>query len=112
MKKYFHNKLIRDRIPEHIKANGGEYEIKVLNAGEFEPALRKKLVEEAVELQKAGEEELVNEMADVLELLRSTAELHGIDFKLVEEKQVSKREKRGGFKKRLFLIWSSNQAGK
>lgn len=112
MKKYFHNKLIRDGIPEHIKANGGEYEMRALSEKEFEPALRQKLVEEARELQGADETELVNEMADVLELLRSVAELHRIDFKLVEEKQVSKRKERGGFKKRLFLIWSDNPGGK
>lgn len=46
-------------------------------------------------------------MADILELLKSIASHHQIDFKLVEEEQVQKRGKRGGFEKKLFLIWSS-----
>lgn len=112
MKKYFHNKLIRDRIPEHIEANGGRYETRVLSEAEFDPALRQKLVEEAVELQSADEDELINEMADVLELLKSIAVAHGIKFNIVERKQASKRKKRGGFKKRLFLIWSDSPGGK
>ena len=35
-----------------------------------------------------------------------------IDFKLIKGKQVQKRKERGGFKKRLFLIWSSQEARK
>ena len=51
-------------------------------------------------------------MADVLELLKSIAEFYKIDFELIEEKQVKKKKERGGFKKKLFLIWSSQKAGK
>lgn len=112
MKKYIHNKLIRDKIPQLIEANNEPYEIRVMEEKEFEKELRKKLVEEASELLKTGKDDLVNEMADVLELLKSIAVFYKIDFKLIEEKQVKKREERGGFKKRLFLVWSSRPAGK
>jgi len=79
---------------------------------EYEKELKKKLVEEAKELNETPKEKLLNEMADVLELLKSISEFYKINFKLVEEKQVQKRKERGGFKKRLFLIWSSQEAGK
>lgn len=112
MAKVFHRKLIRDKIPQIIKAAGDKYEIRIMDKREYEKELKKKLVEEVKELNEAPKEKLVNEMADVLELLKSISEHYKIDFKLVEEKQVQKRKERGGFKKKLFLIWSSQESGK
>lgn len=112
MDKVFHRKLIRDKIPQFIEANNEPYEVRVMEKKEFEKELKKKLVEEASELIKTKKEDLLNEMADVLELLKSIASFYKIDFKLVEEKQTKKRRERGGFKKRLFLVWSSRQEGK
>lgn len=107
MKKVFHRKLIRDKIPQIIEANGESYEVRTMGKGEFEKELKRKLVEEASELRKAKKEDLVNEMADVLELLKAIAGFYRIDFKLIEEKQIKKRKERGSFRKRLFLLWSS-----
>ncbi len=112
MKKVFHKKLIRDKIPQIIEAAGDRYEVRVMGKREFEKELKKKLVEEASELVKTPRKDLLNEMADVLELLKSIANFYKIDFRLVEEKQIFKKKERGGFKKRLFLIWSSQEAGK
>jgi predicted house-cleaning noncanonical NTP pyrophosphatase (MazG superfamily) len=111
-KKYYHKKLIRDRIPEKIKASGDDYKTKVLNKLEFEKELKKKLVEESKELKKAPREDLINELADVLELIKSIAMHYKIQFSKVEKFQEEKRKKRGGFKKKLFLIWSTGKAGK
>ena len=107
MKKIFHKKLIRDKIPQIIEAAGDRYEARVMGKAEFEKELKRKLVEEASELVKTSRKDLLNEMADVLELLKSIANFYKIDFKFLEEKQVQKRRERGGFEKRLFLIWSS-----
>ncbi|MBU3957320.1 nucleoside triphosphate pyrophosphohydrolase [Patescibacteria group bacterium] len=111
MKKVFHKKLIRDKIPQVIEASGDKYELRIMGKREFERELKKKLVEEASELLEVKRKDLLNEMVDVLELLKTIAEFYNIDFKLVEEKQVKKRKERGGFKKRLFLIWSSRRPG-
>lgn len=108
----FHKKLIRDKIPQIIEKSGGQCEVKVLSGEEFKVELKKKLVEEAKELSGAGDDSLVDEMADVLELLKSIAQDYGIDFSEVEKRQTVKREERGGFEKRLFLIWSSNPSKK
>lgn len=112
MIKVFHRKLIRDKIPQVIEAVGDKYEVRIMGKREYEKELKKKLVEEAKELNETPKEKLLNEMADVLELLKSISEFYKINFKLVEEKQVQKRQERGGFKKRIFLIWSSQEAGK
>ncbi|HWS48652.1 MAG TPA: nucleoside triphosphate pyrophosphohydrolase [Candidatus Methanoperedens sp.] len=112
MKKYFHRKLIRDKIPEIIEQNEGHCETKVLNDIEYELELKKKLIEEAIELQRAKDEEIVGELADVLELVKSIASYKGVEFCKVEEKQISKKEKRGGFDKKIFLEWSDQESGK
>lgn len=64
-------------------------------------------MKEANELINAPREDLLNEMADVLELLKSLVEHYEINWQIIEQTQVAKRAKRGSFKKRLFLIWST-----
>ena len=112
MERFTHNKLVRDKIPEVIESSGGQYEIRVLGEEEFRRELVNKLTEEAKELSSVDPKGLVDEMADVLELLKALAKENGIDFRVVEEKQVSKREERGGFQRRLFLVWSSAPSGR
>jgi len=111
-KKYYHQKLIRDKIPEKIKVSGDNYKTRVLGKVEFEKEIKKKLVEESKEAAYAPKEELLNELADVLELAKSIASHYKIPFSRVEKFQEEKRQKRGGFKKKLFLIWSTGKAGK
>jgi len=112
IKKYFHNKLIRDKIPEVIKASGGEGKIIELSPKRFENELKKKLVEESREVVKADKNEILNELADVLELTKSIGDHYKIKFSTIEKAQEEKRKKRGGFKKKLFLVWSTQKAGK
>ncbi len=111
-KKYSHQKLIRDKIPEHIKASGNEYKIRILDKTDFEKELKKKLLEESREVIDAPKKSLLNELADVLEVTKSIASHYKISFNEVEEFQIEKRKRRGGFKKKLFLMWSTGKAGK
>jgi predicted house-cleaning noncanonical NTP pyrophosphatase (MazG superfamily) len=111
-KKYYHQKLIRDKIPEKMKKTGDEYETRVLSGALFEKELKKKLTEEAKELSKASKNELLNELADVLELTKSISTYHKIPFSEIEKFQKEKRKKRRGFKKKLFLVWSTGKGGK
>lgn len=111
-KKYYHQKLIRDKIPEKIKAGGDDYKTRILSKAEFEKELKKKLVEESKETSYAPKKELLNELSDVLELTKSIASHYKISFSKVEMFQEEKRKKRGGFKKKLFLVWSTGKAGK
>jgi len=63
-------------------------------------------------MEADGKESIRKELADVLELIKSIAESESISLNSVEEEQERRKEKRGGFKKRLFLIWSDAPAGK
>ena len=95
-----------------LSARGGRHKTRILSKEEFEKELKKKLVEESEELSKTPKEELLNELADVLELTKSIASHYNIPFSRVEKYQDEKRKKRGRFKKKLFLIWSTGKAGK
>ena len=111
MKKY-HRKLIRDRIPEVINSTGGQFETRILDEKEFERELKKKLIEESKELNEASDKGILNELADILELVKSIGAQYNISFRIIQQTQVKKRKERGGFKKKLYLVWSSQKAGK
>lgn len=101
MPKY--NKLVRDRIPEIIENNGEEPIVRILEDKEYRIELIKKLNEEYDEVVAASDEEVIEELADMLEVMESIAELHNKtldDIILVKE---NKKNKRGGFSKKLFL---------
>ena len=105
MKKILYpNKLIRDNIPADIEARGARYSTRILNAEDFERELKKKLIEESTEVANEREH-LVGELADVLELIKSIAQLSNIPFEQVEVEQTTKRKKKGAFEKKLFLEW-------
>lgn len=96
-------KLVRDRIPEIIAADGGEPEISVLSAEEYAAALLAKLQEEVDELVAASPEQRLEEAGDVYEvLLAIAAELGHSEADLHREARL-KREARGAFIQRLWL---------
>lgn len=104
MKIIKYNKLIRDGIPKIIKEDGGAPKISRLPKPKFLKELRKKLIEESREIQKAeGGDSLVNELSDVLEVLMAIAGAERISWPKVERKRKEKKKKRGGFARRLFL---------
>jgi predicted house-cleaning noncanonical NTP pyrophosphatase (MazG superfamily) len=103
MKSY--NKLVRDRIPEIIQAEGRQCQIEVLSDADFEQALRGKLVEEAQEAAQASEH-LVQELADIYEVIDALIALHGLTEAQVRAVQAQRSAERGGFTRRLRLIWA------
>ena len=103
MKRVF-NKLVRDNIPNIIEGNGETSITRVLDEKEYRSELYKKLLEEANEVVNAkNKEDVLEELADVLEVLISIAELESKSLNDVIEIANQKRLKRGGFKKRIFL---------
>ena len=98
------NKLVRDNIPDIIESNGEESITRVLEQDEYRTELYKKLLEEANEvISSKTSDETIEELADVLEILKSIAELNGKKLDDVVEVAKQKRLKRGGFEKRIFL---------
>ena len=95
-----YNKLVRDKIVEIITANNEKPHYRTLNKTEFIDELHKKLFEEANEFVECDDPE---ELADLLEVLYAIAKEKNIDLSKVEEIRLKKREKRGGFDKKIFL---------
>ena len=105
-KRVEHNKLVRDKIPEIIRASGNKYEISNLLDDEYIEALRQKLVEEAEEVVIAKPKELPQELADVMEVIEALMTATGIEPEKVREIQKEKRSQRGGFDNRIKLLWT------
>ena len=98
------NKLVRDNIPNRIENNGEVAITRTLSDDEYKIELYKKLLEESHEvINSQGVEDTLEELADVLEILKSIAKLNGKTLDDVIEKANQKRLKRGGFEKRIFL---------
>lgn len=106
-----YDKLIRDRIPEIMDASNVTYEVRTLDDAEYAAALRAKLVEEAEEASRAAREDLVKEMADLIEVVRALAEHEGVDLRDVENVRRARAEERGAFRQRLLLAWTEAPGG-
>lgn len=102
MPKY--NKLIRDLIPDIIRLTGKTPVIRTLTEEEYEAALKRKFREEVDEYIEADSDlDALKELADVLEVIHSLANLHYATFTEVDEIRERKLVERGGFSKRTFL---------
>lgn len=98
-----YNKLVRNEIPNIIKGNGGEPICRVLSDKEFEESLNKKLFEEVQEVVDATGREIIEELADIYELIRTIAELHDSSMENVARLANKKKKERGAFDKKVFL---------
>jgi predicted house-cleaning noncanonical NTP pyrophosphatase (MazG superfamily) len=97
-------KLVRDKIPDIIRADSREPETVLLGKRDFGEALLNKVNEEFDELLEAAPEEKLEEFADVVEVLRAYAEHLGIDWQDMEKARLEKAAERGGFSGRVWLL--------
>jgi len=101
-----HNKLIRDRIPEIIRQTGRKCEVETMSRSEYYQALLNKLIEEAKEAAEAESNNLVEELADIYEVIDAILTNLEIDKDTVLTKQGQKRQEKGGFTNKLRLLWT------
>ncbi len=98
VKKY--SKLVRDKIPQIITAQGNIPVTKTLSHEEYIVMLNKKLEEELCEYQKDND---IEELADLLEVIFAVANAKGISVEELEQIRQRKAEARGSFKKKILL---------
>ncbi|MBQ9266766.1 MAG: nucleoside triphosphate pyrophosphohydrolase [Clostridia bacterium] len=98
-----YNKLVRDNIPNIIEEKGEIPVTRILDDDTYKIELEKKLNEEYQEVLAATGEDRVEELADMLEIIRALAKLEGKTLQDVIEIADKKNEKRGAFEKKIFL---------
>ena len=86
-----YNKLVRDNIPKILEVKNETPIIRILNDEEYKEVL------------EANESDRVEELADMLEVIKSLASLENKSLDDVISLMNSKSEKRGSFKERIFL---------
>lgn len=108
---YF-NKLVRDKIPEKIEKNNEIAITEVLDEQQYMEALKDKLFEEMLEVTNArSKKEVLEECADLLEVVESITTLAGYSKEDLEEAKRKKREKNGGFENRILLKKTMKREG-
>lgn len=99
------NKLVRDKIPEIIENNNEIAETKILSDQEYFTELNKKLLEETNEVLNSNtKEERLEELADLLEVMKALAKLDNYSLENIENKAKQKALKKGAFDKKIYLI--------
>ncbi len=103
MPKY--NKLVRDKIPEIIEAKGIKVSTKILSNEEYIKELKTKCLEEVDEYMTAKtDQEAKEELADIIEVLNAIVKTHESSMEEIESIRLQKKQERGGFQERIFLI--------
>ncbi|HSX02292.1 MAG TPA: nucleoside triphosphate pyrophosphohydrolase [Candidatus Saccharimonadia bacterium] len=102
-----YNKLVRDKIPEIIKASDQMAETRLLEEAEYHEELRRKLLEEAAEAATSDD---TSELADVLEVVYALADVAGLSRSELEELRAKKATERGAFAKQIYLIEVKEQS--
>ena len=98
IKKY--NKLVRARIPEIIEASGNTCVTEILSDEEYLRMLDAKLDEELAEYHA---DQNIEELADLMEVIRAGAVARGYSVEELEQVRAEKAAKRGGFERKILL---------
>lgn len=98
MKQY--HKLVRDRIPEIIEADGKTCVCETLSDEDYIALLDQKLNEELAEYQ---ESKSLEELADLLEVMQAVVKARGWTLEDLDRVRADKAAKRGGFEKKILL---------
>ena len=90
-----YNKLIRNKIPQIIKANGKTATTRILNEDEYIEEICNKTQEELTEyLEATTKEHKLEELSDLLELINALAEHEGTTLEEINNIRKKSRRKR------------------
>jgi predicted house-cleaning noncanonical NTP pyrophosphatase (MazG superfamily) len=110
MSRVYYNKLIRDLIPTKIRNNQEECSVRRLDDDtEYEQELLKKVTEEAKGVAMArSRSEFLSEYADLMVVLDALTQQYGFSEADIRVAMAENVEKKGLYKERYFLHWSSD----
>ncbi len=106
------DKLIRDKLPQIMRASGIQVFERVMEKDEYLKRLKDKLLEEAKEVIASGsEKEMREELADLLEVMLSLAKAYGMELADIQQAAEQKRADKGGFDNRIYNAFVEIEAG-
>ena len=98
-------KLIRDKIPAILKKKKIKFITKKINKNKINYYLKLKLKEEVYEILEANQEQdIINEIADIYEIIEAILKQYKISNKKVINYKKQKKKLKGGFDKKILLI--------
>ncbi len=95
------DKLVRDKIPQIMEAAGEKPITEILEEEAYLRFLEQKLDEEVGEYHR---DKTAEELADILEVVFSLGQTHGYGREELLTLCAQKRQARGGFEQRIYLI--------
>lgn len=98
--KVYYRKLVRDAIPEIIRKSGKRCKTESIPHAEYLVALYRKMEEELAEYRANP---CLEELADLLEVIRATAVARGYTVEELESVRAKKAASRGSFERRVYL---------
>jgi len=111
-KKFLQNRLYRDKRVAMLEATGSRFVMQDLSNPAYDAALKKKLQEECEEIiNTSTKQELIEEIADVFEVIDALCALRSITNAEIIKVQEKKREEAGGFYERKFVQITEHPIG-
>jgi predicted house-cleaning noncanonical NTP pyrophosphatase (MazG superfamily) len=101
-----HNKLVRDKMPDIMEAEGQSIVMRKLSASEYAAELHKTLLEVAAE---AATSERTSDLADVLEVVYALALVEGFTEEQMYQLRETRKDEFGSYSDGTFLIESSRE---
>lgn len=98
-----YEKLVRDKVPELMTAQGKCPVYEKVSPAEIPALLEKKLMKEWAEYL---ESHALEELADVVEVIQAILYHHGVSWRFLESLRLAKKEERGGFEGGIYLVES------
>lgn len=99
-KSIYYGKLVRDKIPEIVKKDGGTAEVEMLDDASYKLELHKKLKEE---LDEYLESESVEELADLTEVILALVGINGLSYDEFTKVRLEKVQHKGAFNDKIYL---------
>lgn len=112
MRRFHNDKLWREKDVVSAEGMGSIVHRQTLSDSEYDAALKKKLVEEAAEVQLAlTRGDLINELADLYEIVDTLLKFHNLSEQSILAAQDQKKNKRGGFVNSNFVTTVEHPIG-
>lgn len=106
------DKLIRDKLPEIMRASGIEVLERAMDKNEYIKSVKDKLLEETNEVIRANsKDELIEELGDLYEMLMVLASEYKIDVMQIKNSIEQKQQEKGAFNKRIYNAYVEIESG-